>query len=192
MKFLHTPEMDQFIRTHYLLPAADLARKFNNEFSTTRTSKQLHQARKARGLKTGRTGQFFKGQARPAGSGTKGKTSTSFKKGQRPHNAAAIGTEVITTKDRYIKVKIANPNVWKFKHVIFWEAVNGKVPAGHVLWFIDQNRQNCDASNLELIPKSEQVHRNKMRINQYPAEAQETVKLIAKVRHKASELGRVL
>lgn len=185
--FKYTVEMDKFIRSNYLLPATELAQAFNKTFGTNRSGQQLHGARKARGLKTGRTGRFYKGQPRPAGSGATGATSTSFKKGHTPHNAASIGSET-TTKDGYIKVKIAEPNKWEFKHRLNWETVHGQPPANLVFWFLDQDKTNCDIDNLSLIPRALQIRYNQLKLAGYDETSQETLKLIAQIRHRAGEL----
>ena len=185
-RFTITAEMDIFLRRHYSLPAPVLTERFNREFNCNRTSKQVHAHRNARGLRTGRTGRFYPGQTRPKGSGAKSATSTSFQKGQNPHNTAKIGAEAIT-KDGYIKIKIAQPKTWKFKHHMVWEKAHGKISAGLVIWFHDQNRENCDLSNLCLIPRSLQVRFNKLQLNGQPEELRETLKLIAQLQHKAGE-----
>ena len=46
------------------------------------------------------------------------------------------GTEVMTT-DGYLKIKIAEPNVWRFKHIIEWEKYHGEVPEGMLISFKD-------------------------------------------------------
>lgn len=178
--FRTTPDMDAFIRQHYLLPAPELTAKFNQQFGTNRTKKQIHGMRKARGLSTGRSGRFYKGQPRIPNSGAKKATSTSFKKGHKPSNIKPVGSQRID-KDGYTQIKIENPNKWAFKHRIVWEKVHGKVPEGHTLWFIDQDRQNCSLNNLELISRSEQVRRNKMSLSKQPKQLRDTIKLIAKL-----------
>lgn len=185
--FQATPAMDTFIRKHYKLKAPDLAKRFNAEFGTDRTNKQIGNMRKARGLNTGRTGQFYKGQNHIKGSGSKRANRTSFKKGSRPKNAACIGSEV-TTKDGYLKVKIAEPNIWKFKHRLVWEQQHGEVEKGHVLWFIDQDRTNCNIENLMSLPRSLQVRLNKLKFNEQPEQLRETIMLMAKVQQRAGEL----
>ena len=182
--FKYTPEMDAFIREHYLLVASELADKFNAEFGTAITPRQAGDARKTRGLVTGRTGQFYSGQPKVKGSGAKGPNKTSFKKGRMPHNSANVGGEVID-KDGYIRVKVANPDNWSYRHIINWEAVNGKMPEDHVTWFIDQDKSNCSIDNLEVIPRSEQVRRNKLQLTSQPKELQNTVKLVAKLLDKS-------
>ena len=186
----YTEAMSSFLREHYLLPAPELAQRFNAEFGTSRTSKQIHGARKARGLKTGRTGKFYKGQPAIKGSGSKGPNSTSFKKGARPSNTVKVGTEVVTAKDGYIKVKVAEPNVWEFKHRMVWEKKHGKIPDGYIISFEDLDRTNCNIDNLSLIPRSLLVRYNKLQVNDYDADTRPTIKLIAKINHVSSEITK--
>ena len=44
---------------------------------------------------------------------------------------------------------------WKPKHIILWEKNKGKIPEGHLITFIDGNRENCTIENLALITKSQ-------------------------------------
>lgn len=188
-RFVATPEMDSFIRENYLLPARDLATRFNARFNTNRTSQQLHSMRKARGLKTGRTGRFYTGQPRLPGSGAKGPSSTSFKKGDEPKNKQAIGSEAVT-QDGYVRVKVSHPNKWVFKHRLVWEAENGPIKSGLVIWFQDQDKTNCAIENLVLIPRSLQVRFNKLQLTGQPEELQETFKLIAQLQDRSGQLKR--
>ena len=190
-RFTYTTEMDQFIRDNYQLVSSALANQFNQRFGTSKSSNQLSQARKSRGLKTGRSGCFQKGMAPNSGSFKKGKTpnATSFQKGRRPHNYIEIGKE-IQRGDGYIWVKIADPNVWKQKHIMNWEAQNGELKKGQILWFIDEDRTNCEVDNLELGTLSENVRRNKLRLSSQPAELKETSKLVAKLQDITGKLNR--
>lgn len=49
----------------------------------------------------------------------------------RTHNTL-VGDEVINDFG-YVKVKVAEPNVWKFKHRIVWELAHGEIPANSVI-----------------------------------------------------------
>jgi len=96
--------------------------------------------------------------------------ATRFQKGIFPHNGVAIGTESV--HDGYIRVKIAMPNIWKFKHVMVWEQYNGKVPSGHNIQFKDGNRENCDINNLYCISRSDQLKNENSMYCKYPKELQ--------------------
>jgi hypothetical protein len=120
------------------------------------------------GWKTGRTGQFEKGQA-PANKGKRcpegvggrhpNARRTQFKKGGEPHNTKFLGHERVN-KDGYVEISVdqVNPHTgysrrYVHKHVHLWEAANGPVPAGHALKCLDGDRINTDPSNWTAIPR---------------------------------------
>ena len=53
--------------------------------------------------------------------------ATRFKKGNIPGNHKPVGYERIT-KDGYIEVKTAEPNVFELKHRLIWAEHNGEIP----------------------------------------------------------------
>lgn len=79
---------------------------------------------------------------------------TRFKKGQVVHNQRQIGATTIDSYG-YVKIKVANPNKWKFLAHVTREEHNGPIPKGHALIFLDGNKKNCSIDNLELITKAE-------------------------------------
>jgi len=44
---------------------------------------------------------------------------------------------------------------WKQKHVVAWEAVNGPIPKGHLVVFMDRNKNNFNINNLLLASRWE-------------------------------------
>lgn len=100
---------------------------------------------------------------------------TQFTKGQRPHNVAPIGTRRRTSSDGYWRVKVAEPNVWRFVHREVWEAAHGPVPAGMALRFRDGDRGNCALDNLELVERRVLMARNS--VHNMPAPLPELVML---------------
>ena len=136
-------------------------------------------------------GKFKKGKE-PWNKGLKGfmgANKTSFKKGNRPLNTADVGTEGMR-EDGYLYVKIAEPNVWKQKHHIVYEEVNGPIPDGHVILFGDKNRLNFDIDNLILASKADVMRLNIYGLIQDDAELTRIGLNIAKVRQKISERKR--
>ena len=107
---------------------------------------------------------------------------TMFKKGNKPHNTRIEG-EFSDRKDktgsiyRYIKIKDAH---WVLYHRYVWEQVNGPIPKGHVVMFIDGNTLNCTIENLKLITLAENAIRNS--IHQYPKEVKDLIKLKNKLK----------
>lgn len=122
-------------------------------------------------LKTGRTGRFEKGNV-PVNKGKKmpkavyeKAKATMFKPGSIPPNIMPIGTEKKLT-DGYIWIKINDlPRVkkqenWTQKHRFVYEKHYGKIPEGHVVIFLDRNRENFDPENLAAIKRSELIRLN--------------------------------
>lgn len=81
-----------------------------------------------------------------------------FKKGNLPHNTKYNGHERIS-KDGYIEVRIKQ-GVYRLKHLVNWEAVNGKLPPGYCLRCKDGNVKNTNANNWKLITREENMLRN--------------------------------
>ncbi|MFA6487653.1 MAG: HNH endonuclease signature motif containing protein [Sideroxydans sp.] len=110
-----------------------------------------------------------------------GGVATQFKKGMTPHNHLPVGTTVMATIG-YFKTKVAEPNKWKFTHHMKWEEVNGPIPKGMMLEFIDRNRENCDVSNLLLVTKQE--HMQRYTIHNYPPELRQLMNLSGAITRK--------
>ena len=165
----------------------------NETFGKTYTKKQLRSFRKSNHLVSGLTGRFRKGNE-PHNKGKKGwyapgSEKGRFRKGNEPHNKASVGTEAMTTIG-YIKVKVAEPNVWEFKHKMVWEKHHGKVPPGHVITFLDGNKTNCELENLCLISTAENAVLNFARLRCASSELMETGVAIAKLKLKVAAITR--
>lgn len=177
----------QWLHDNHKLMIGDYHQQFCKIFNRTDVSKiNLHSLRKRKGWKTGRTGQFKKGNIPHPNAKPKGPNKTSFKKGNRPHNWKPVGHERVNVEG-YIEVKTAEPKTFELKHRVIWEQHNGPIPEEMLISFIDGNRQNCNINNLEMISKSENAFRNKMQINQYPQAIKPTIKQIAKLKEKIKE-----
>ena len=114
---------------------------------------------------------------------------TMFKKGHRPHNHRAVGSERINV-DGYIEVKVAEPNRWRVKHRIIWEQVNGAIPKGFNVQFKNHNPLDCRIENLYLISKAEQMRTENSYIARYPKELQDVIRLKGAINrqiHKAEK-----
>lgn len=165
------------------MSGAELAAAFNSRFEHNKSVSAINSVCKVRGWDTGRTGQFQKGD-KPFNAGTKGlmkPNSTSFKKGLVPINLKPVGSERIDKKDGYTWVKTAEPNQWRQKHVLNWEAEHGPIPDGHIIRFIDTNTANPALENLELVSRHELLLLNRKRYTQAPPEIQPTLRMMAKV-----------
>ena len=114
---------------------------------------------------------------------------TKWQKGRTPYNKKSIGTE-ITTKDGYILVKVAEPSEYKFKHQIIWEQHYGKIPKGHYVIFLDQDRTNYDINNLKLVKKEDLMMACGKKLFFKNKELTETGLLIAQLTNKMKEVEK--
>ena len=115
-----------------------------------------------------------------------------FKKGHRPHNHRAVGSERINV-DGYIEVKVAEPNRWRVKHRIVWESVHGEIPRGFNVQFKNHNPLDCRIENLYLISKADQMAKENSFYAKYPKELQEVIHLkgvVNRAIHKAQRNGK--
>lgn len=175
------------------------------------TAQHLHALRKRKGWKTGRTGQFVKGQeplnkGKPCAPGKGGNhpnaRRTQFRKGQEPHNTRYLGHERVS-KDGYVEISVDQPNPhtgyhrrYVLKHKWLWEQANGPVPEGHALKCLDGNRQNTDPSNWEPVPRAilprlaggNRYHR-KLPYDHAAPELRPAIMAVAKLRHAVKVKG---
>ena len=184
---------DFIIANNYGKTTIEIMDIVNAEFKTDFKINQIKAFRKNHKLVSGIKGQFQKGNV-PWTKGKKGlhfpgSEKTWFKKGQLPLNHKEIGTEVID-KNGYHKIKIAEPNKWKFKHIMEWEKHNGKVPEGCFISFKDGDHRNCGIDNLMCITKAEHAILNHQKMRSSSPELTETGLVIAKLKHKTSELSK--
>ena len=169
--FIFSKEIQDFIAKNVIgLYNQELCDLINKKFKTSYKASQIKTYKRNQKLSSGLTGYFAHGEPSP----NKGKKMsveqyekckhTMFKKGNIPHNSKPIGYERKNIKDGYVYVKIAQPNVWKLKHVLLWEKANGPVPKGHQIMFLDQNPDNIVLENLSLITKKENLILNRNRL----------------------------
>jgi len=150
----------------------EIKEAFNSKFPEITISQTIAYIKNHR-LSTGRTGRFEKGHI-PQNKGKKMPKdvyekckATMFKPGIKPVNTRPIGTEEIRA-DGYIWVKVNDkPKVqtsenWKQKQRLIWERANGPIPEGHIVIFRDNNRLNCELSNLALISRAEHAIMNNL------------------------------
>ncbi|WP_108258988.1 HNH endonuclease [Mangrovicoccus ximenensis] len=154
-----------------------------------------------RGWKTGRTGQFRKGQP----SHNKGKTGIHhagsekgwFKPGVRQGVATRlykpIGTERVT-RDGYLERKINDDlplqRRWRAVHLIRWEERNGPLPEGHALKCLDGDKLNTAPENWACIPRAILPRLNGRfgrAFDQAPVELRPLILATAKLEHAARE-----
>ncbi|GGY87995.1 HNH endonuclease signature motif containing protein [Shewanella fodinae] len=187
-----TNEQKAWIEKQYrVMSISALTAEFNFQFCASKTEKQIRAFTRNHSIKSGRTGRFESGHE-TWNKGTNfcaggNAAKTRFKKGHIPANHKPIGSERIDTKDGYVMVKVAEPRTWRLKHIVVWEQHNGKLPDGHVIWFIDNDRTNCSIENLMLVTQGENAVTNKFGLGRAAPQDKTTVQLIAKTRIKARE-----
>lgn len=139
------------------------------------------------GLSTGRTGRFEKGHV-PANKGVPMTPEhyakcapTMFRKGERGggNSPMPLGSEVI--RDGYVRVKVAQPNTWRFKSHIVWEEHKGPIPPGHIITYKDGDPLNCDIDNLILISRRVSQIMSLKGLQKYTGESKVTAVNIAKL-----------
>lgn len=185
---LYSAEVREFIRNNYVgVGHQGMADLLNEKFGTNYTKGQMKAIYARFKLNSGRTGRFRKGNA-PVNKGKKGYSypgmvATQFKKGQIPRNWWPVGTERLRA-DGYVWKKVAEPNKWREKHVLIWEAKNGKRPAKHVVIFGDSDQLNFDINNLILISQAQLVRMNQKHLIQGDVELTKTGIIIADICNK--------
>ncbi|WP_319532840.1 HNH endonuclease signature motif containing protein [uncultured Cohaesibacter sp.] len=122
-----------------------------------------HSLCKRKGWFTGRTGRIEKGNV-PLNKGKKmpfnaNSARTQFKKGQLPHNTKYLGHERVSV-DGYVEISVneTNPHTgyerrYVLKHRHLWELEHGPLPDGMCLKCLSDDKQNCDPSNWEMVPR---------------------------------------
>lgn len=191
-----TNEQFEWVKRKYKsLTIEQITIEFNQTFDTSKTVNQIRAFTRNHGMKSGRTGRFVKGQ-KTWNAGMKGwqaggnSTSTRFRKGNIPLNHRPVGSERIDNKDGFVMVKVAEPRTWRLKHILEWEKHHGPVPDDHKIWFIDNDRTNCDISNLMLVTTAEHAIVNKMGLGRAHADAKETVLLLARIKMATTKRKR--
>ena len=186
---------------------SDYMRAYQEAFNRPDVTLQnLHSLRKRKGWKTGRSGQFVKGQeplnkGKPCPPGKGGRhpnaQRSQFRKGQLPHNAIGAGHERIDSKDGYVVMIVDEENPWTgaatrpvHKHRYLWEKLHGPIPDDHVLKCLDGDKTNCDPSNWELIPRAVLPHLNGrfgMGFDHAEPEVKPTIMAVAKLKHAVKQ-----
>jgi len=193
----YTKEEHEFLRS--FIPGhtyKEIAAAYNKRFTEPITESRVKGYMANHKINNGLTGRFRKGHV-PVNKGKKGVYAkgcekTWFKDGHMPHNTKPLGYERIT-RDGYIEVKVkmrpSHPNCndnFKAKHRLIWEEVNGPIPEGYKLTFLDGNKQNFDIDNLTLITNAEHLELTRKGLRKEDAKLTESGVLIA----RASVLAR--
>lgn len=209
----YSAEEMAWLEANRTLPIGEYHAAFVDRFGRDDVSAvNLHSLRKRKGWKTGRTGQFAKGQAAhnkgqrcaPGKGGLHPNCrATQFRKGERRGVANAnyrpIGTERVT-EDGYLERKIHDglplQSRWRAVHLLNWEAINGPVPPGHALKCLDGNRLNTNPQNWEAIPRALLPalnggrHKRRLAYDQAEPELKPLVMAAAKLRQAVRDAGK--
>lgn len=195
---LFSPEQVDFIKREYSgRSRKELTSLFNEHFDESKKLSQIVAFVKNNKIKSGLTGHFTKG-CKSWNAGTIGvvkPNSGNFQKGHVPANLNPVGHERICVKDGYVLVKVDQVNPYtghrgwyrgwyRAKHVVNWELVNGPVPEGMNLRFIDGDQLNPDVDNLELVSKALHLRLNKNKLNAAPDEYKSTIRAISQLEVK--------
>lgn len=171
----------------------EMTGKVNERFGAAYTVEQMKSFYGRKKLHSGVTGYFAprhipwnKGMARYSAPGTE---HTRFQPGELPPTTLPVGSES-NTKDGYIQVKIAMPNVWKLKHRLIWEQAHGPIPDGHSVMFKDKNKRNFDPDNLMLVSRSQLAIMNHENLWGETPEANESYALVAKLKNQISRRSK--
>lgn len=206
----YSPAEIDWLRANCSMAIGDYHAAFCAAFARTDvTAAKLHGLRKREGWKTGRTGQFVKGQTshnkgKPCAPGSGGRhpnaQRTQFKKGRHPHTYRGPGHERIDKYDGYVILIVAERNPWTgaatrsvHKHRWLWEKVNGPLPDDHVLKCLDGNKTNTAPSNWEAVPRG-LIPRLSGRFGRgydsAPAGLKSTIMAVAKLEHAVRAKAR--
>ena len=166
---IYSDEMLKWIEANQAgISRKELTERLNDKFKTSFNVNQISSLCTRRGWRSGvNAGQLKKGGT-PWNKGRKGFTNGAaykgfFKKGHGGFKTRPLGSERICTKDGYIMVKTKMPRTWERKHLVEWRKHNGPIPKDHCIRFLDNDRTNCDISNLVCIHRGANVainHRN--------------------------------
>lgn len=144
-------------------------------------------------LNTGRTGRFEK-RCVPPNKGRKGICAPGcekgwFQKGHIPQNHRPLGSERVNV-DGYVEIKVAEPNKWRLKQRVVWEAHNGAIPEKAVIIFADGDKLNTDINNLRIIGRDVHAVMNHTGLVNYKGDFKDTAIAIAELKRKTSTCKR--
>lgn len=192
MAHKYTPEQQVFFKENISgLSYQEIQNQFFEVFSVLLSLSQIKGYLGNHKLTTGRTGRFTSGHT-PANKGLKGirlSPATEFKKGHMPQTWKPVGTETVRA-DGYTWVKVEEPNKWREKHKIIWEAAYGPTPKSHAVLFANGDKQNIALENLILVSRAQLVRLNQNNLIATDAELTRTGILVADVISKTAQRRR--
>ena len=169
----------------------EIVEMFNKKFERQIDAKKLKETLGNHGISTGLTGRFEKGHV-PVNKGKKFPGTgnrTTFRKGNVPANKMNVGEDIITT-DGYVKTKIAEPNLWEYKHKLIWAEAHGPIPEKHSVIFADGDKLNLSIDNLLLVSRAELLMLNRRRLISENSELTKTGLNVVKVMNKVYKIKK--
>lgn len=153
----YTQEQDEFLRDNSSkMTRKELTDIFNERYGTAIKEQAIEQRCFLRGWKPKTDGKFKEGSVpweKTTGGREeyvkklKGGNSTSFRKGNIPHNVIDIGTIRLWGHE----LKIKTDDGWKNRLRHLWEQEHGSIPDGYVIISVDGDKYTKDTSKLRLI-----------------------------------------
>lgn len=190
-------EVKGFIKEHVTgLSNSELTDLVNKTFGLNFKVSQISGFKKNNKLRSGLDCRFKKGQVSinkgKRGIHVPGTEKTWFRKGSTPHNHKPIGSERVENRQGYTLVKVAEPNVWRAKHKIIYEAEHGPLSKGQLVIFLDGDRTNLSLDNLKAISKAESLMLTRRNLRFDDAELTRTATIIAKIKVESYKRKRGL
>lgn len=192
----YTEEQTQFLKDNVKgTPFKKLTEMFNKKFGTNKSTRTISSFCGRNKLSNGLNTQFKKGH-QSWNKGVKGVHAPGsekgwFKKGNEPINTRPIGSTLVG-KDGYLLVKVKDKGtrneMWRPKHELIWEEVNGPKPDKHVIIFADRNKRNFDLNNLILVKRSELLKLNRQHLIYDNPELTQAGLTIVKIQEKLQEV----
>lgn len=196
MSHLYSREELDFLKEFALGHShSEITEAFNKKFPPGVGINSIRACLKNHKITTGRTGQFEKGHV-PVNKGRHSTTvgrmaETQFKKGDIPVNHKPVGSVSIRNNykrgEKYVYEKVAEPNVWRMKHILEWERHNGPVPKDKIIVFADGDTTNTDISNLVMISRSQNAVMNRWGLRGVNKELMETAANTASLKMSISK-----
>lgn len=115
---------------------------------------------------------------------------TRFKKGNIPANHKPLGYERVS-KDGYVEIKAAEPNVFLLKHRMIWMEHHGEIPPGMNIQFKDGNKRNFDIENLYMISRTDQMKNENSYHARYPKEIQLLIQLKGALNRQINKANKI-
>lgn len=191
----YTQQMLEWLESNQAgISRQELADRFNKQFDMSVGYGSIKNLCARKKWISGITGQKVKGETpwNKGVTGYMGANTTSFKEGRKPYNQRSIDSKRTCSKDGYILVKVAEPNVWRGSHIVTWESVNGKLPDNHCIRFLDNDRTNCKIENLICVNRAVNAVINRHNpANSKNPEINQAIILTEQLRHTVKNIDKL-